>query len=231
MPTQAALVTMTALSDKFSAEQFEPAIYWFLQASRFSRYSGSGTTSLDEDLRDIGEADSLLAAVNRLIQRFPHLQQLEPDDFMRDYADARFLRFLLYLLIYKNEAKDWDERGHRIGFEGARLLADFRPQWHHIFPKKFLEGHIETDKIDALANIAVIGPTINIRISAKDPLDYIDRYAITDEKLAQQYIDHHIKEVGFVEFESWLERRAAVLATAGNHFLSELRNEAGILAV
>ena len=44
MPTEAALVTMVALTDKFADESFESALFWFLQASRFSRYSGSGTT-------------------------------------------------------------------------------------------------------------------------------------------------------------------------------------------
>ena len=63
LPTEAALVTMVALTDKFSKAQFEPALYWFLQASRFSRYSGSGTTSLDEDLRDVNESASIDEAV------------------------------------------------------------------------------------------------------------------------------------------------------------------------
>ena len=104
------------------------------------------------------------------------------DDFLRDYGDSRFGRFLLYLLVYRNEAQDWDEHGHRIGFEGVSLLADFRPQWHHIFPKKYLNGKVEEDLVDALANIAVIGPEINIRISAKDPMSYIAKHKITDAK-------------------------------------------------
>ena len=54
LPTEAALVTLIALQDKFSAEpSFDHAIYWFIQASRFGRYSGSSTTSLDEDIRDL----------------------------------------------------------------------------------------------------------------------------------------------------------------------------------
>src|ERR1035437_2938747 len=44
MPTEAVLVTMVALVDKFPTDSFEPCLYWFLQASRFGRYSGSGTT-------------------------------------------------------------------------------------------------------------------------------------------------------------------------------------------
>ena len=36
----------------------------------------------------------------------------------------------------------------------------------------YLEGKVDESLIDALANIAVIGPEINIRISAKDPDDH-----------------------------------------------------------
>lgn len=102
------------------------------------------------------------------------------DDCLRDYTDSRFGRFLLYLLVYRNKALDWDGQASRIGFEGVELFADFRPQWHHIFPTKFLEAAgVPDEKINALANIAVIGPAINIRISAQDPMNYIGRYNIT----------------------------------------------------
>lgn len=222
MPTEAALVTMIALVDKFPDQPFEPALYWFLQASRFSRYSGSGTTSLEEDLRDIQEADSLTAAVRAMLRRFPHRVPLETDDFLRDYGDSRFGRFMLYLLTYRNKAQDWDEAGHRIGFEGIEILASFRPQWHHIFPKRYLEGKVSGDLVDALANIAVIGPTINIRISARDPMNYIQRYGITAGKLEQQFIDGDIMSTPVEEYEAWLKRRARRLTEAANAFLDEL---------
>lgn len=113
MPTQAALVTMVSLVGKFrDSPDFRFALYWFLQASRFGRYSGSGTTSLEEDLRDVHEAGLLSEAVHRLLRRFAHDEQLTAEDFLRDYADSRFGRFLLYLLVYRNEAQDWDEHGH-----------------------------------------------------------------------------------------------------------------------
>jgi len=225
MPTEAALVTMIALMDKFPEGNFNHALYWFLQASRFGRYSGSGTTSLDEDLRDIAESDTLPSAIQKLVKRFNHTQPIEQEDFMRDYSDARFGRFLLYLLVYRNKAQDWDKSGQRIGFEGAELLFDYRPQWHHIFPTKHLEGSIAEEKIDALANIAVIGPSINIRISAKAPMKYIEKYEITPKKLAQQFIDGEIESMSIENYEKWLGKRASRLTEVGNEFLNELRGD------
>ena len=225
MPTEAALVTMVGLIDKFHDDaQFHLALYWFLQASRFARYSSSGTTSLDEDLREIQGATSLVDAVQKLLRRFRHEDPMEAEDFLRDYGDSRFGRFMLYLLIYRNQALDWDEHSHRLGFEGVEALADFRPQWHHIFPKKYLAGASNGGITDALANIAVIGPAINIRISAKAPLDYVTRYKITPKKLTQQFIEPDFTSVPISGHEAWAKSRAERLAKEANKFLDELRN-------
>ena len=62
MPTQAALVTMVSLVDKFEdSASFRYALYWFLQASRFGRYSGSGATSLGGGSREISPKPPLLS--------------------------------------------------------------------------------------------------------------------------------------------------------------------------
>lgn len=226
MPTEAALVTMVSLVDRFRDDaNFAAALYWFLQASRFGRYSSSGTTSLDEDLRDIQAATSLSDAIQKLLRRFREGDPLLADDFLQDYGDSRFGRLMLYLLVYRNKALDWDEHSHRIGFEGMEALADFRPQWHHIFPKKYLEGHINNGLTDALANIAVIGPTINIRISAKAPMAYVKKYKISAEKFEQQFIDPDFTDVPVSGFENWVRQRAERLATEANAFLAELRTD------
>ncbi len=223
MPTQAALVTMVSLVDKFEdSSDFRFALYWFLQASRFGRYSASGTTSLEEDLRDIAEASTLVDAVHRLLRRFTHSVPMVADDFMRDYSDSRFGRFLLYLLVYRNKAQDWDKHGHRVGFEGLALLSDFRPQWHHIFPKKYLEGHVDEDLVNALGNIAVIGPEINIRISARDPMKYITEYDISDQKLSQQFIDPKSISLSQEGYKTWVQERAHRLADVANDFIAEI---------
>jgi hypothetical protein len=223
MPTQAALVPMLALIDKFNDDScFSRSLYWFLQASRFSRYSGSGTTSLDEDLKDIYESSTFLEALEKLLKRFKHEEPIEEEEFLRDYSDTKFGRFILYLLVYKNQAQDWDSSTQRLGFSGAMLLKDFQPQWHHIFPKQYLAGHVSHDIIDSLANIAVIGPTINIRISNKAPLSYVTKHNITEEKLKQQYIDKDFIHIQYSEFETWLKDRATLLTKKANEFFKEL---------
>lgn len=224
MPTEAALVTMVSLVDKFHDDpNFGLTMYWFLQASRFGRYSGSGTTSLDEDLTDISSSANLAEAIQKLLSRFRHDDPITTEDFLRDYGDSRFGRFLLYLIVYRRKALDWDEHSHRIGFEGMDVLADFSPQWHHIFPKKYLDGHAHAAQTDALGNIAVIGPSINIRISARAPLDYVSRYKISADRLQQQLIEPEFTQVPLDNFDTWVRGRAERLAAEGNALLMELR--------
>ncbi len=225
LPADNVLVSLIALLDKFPDDGFSPILFWFLQASRFSRYSTSSTTSMEEDLKEIAESATLTEALERLLARIRYVPPLTSEDFMRDYGDSRFGRLLLYLLVLQNKAVDWDQQGVRIGFDGAELLAGFEPQFHHVFPKKFLEGQVSADLIDALANIAIIGPTINIRISKQNPMDYIPKYKITAEKLRQQFISGQIVATTVKQYPDWVGRRADELASAGNEFLERLRGD------
>ncbi len=161
----------------------------------------------------------------RLLDRFEHTRTTEPEDFMLDYSDSRFGRFLLYLLVWHNEAKDWDAHGYRLGFDGPQVLEDFQPQWHHIFPKKFLDERYDDSEINALANIAVIGPTINIPISAKNPMEYLHKYKITADKLTQQFIISDLGTTSIEQYPGFLKHRAEVLAAEANKYLGALRND------
>jgi len=224
-PTDNALVSLIAVLDKFPDDGFSPVFYWFLQASRFSRYSTSSTSSMEEDLKEISESSTQTEALERLLARIRYIPPLTAEDFMRDYSDTRLGRLLLYLLVVRNEAVDWDQRSVRIGFDGAELLAGFQPQFHHVFPKKFLEGQTDASLIDALANIAIIGPAINIRISKQNPMNYIPKYKISAEKLRQQFISGQITNTVVKQFPDWVRARADELASVGNAFLEELRGD------
>ncbi len=135
LPADNTLVPLIALLDKYPDGDFSIVLYWFLQASRFSRYSSSSTSSMEEDLREIAEAATLTEALERLLLRIRYIPVLTADDFMRDYGDTRFGRLLLYLLVLRNKAVDWDQRSIRIGFDGAETLRAFSRNSITCFPK------------------------------------------------------------------------------------------------
>ena len=58
----------------------------------------------------------------------------------------------------------------RIGFDTVGLLSGFAPQFHHIFSKAFVGEAHPANLINALANIALIGPAIDDLLNPSDSL-------------------------------------------------------------
>ncbi len=225
LPSDNALVPLTALLERFPEASFDRVFYWFLQATRFGRYSTSSTSSMEEDLKIIDEAPDEKAALERMLAKLRYVPALVADDFMRSYSESRFGRLLLYLLVHKSGAVDWDKPYMKIGFDNGELVSGFTPQFHHVFPRAFIGEAHPQDLVNALANIALIGPKTNIRISKKDPMDYIGRYHIGSDKLGQQFIDPALAQTTIDDFPKWLEARAQRLATAANDYLGNLRGD------
>ncbi len=226
MPSDAVFVPLAALFDKFKDIDRSKVAYWMMQALRYGRYSTSSTSSLDEDLREIEAAKSGEDALKAMLGRIRAIEPVSAEEFLRDYGDTRFGRLLLYVLMFDKGAVDWDATGDRIAFHGADLVRGFEPQFHHIFPRKFLEGKAKSELIEALANIAIIGAETNIRISNKDPLDYFARYKVDEKKRAQQFIEGDVMAMTPANFPAWLNARAKHLADAANAFLNKLAGQA-----
>jgi hypothetical protein len=53
-------------------------------------------------------------------------------------------------------------------------------------------------------------------------LDYIARYGIDAQKLAQQSIEGDVAKMTIANYAAWLNQRAAKLAAEGNRFLDGL---------
>jgi len=85
--------------------------------------------------------------------------------------------------------------------------------------------NVADDLIDALANIAMIGPNINIRISKQDPMNYIPKYQITAQKLKQQFIPTNVTATKVEDYPKRLNARAENLARAGNSFLEDVTGD------
>jgi hypothetical protein len=231
LPSDAIFVPVAALFDRFPQASREHVFEWMLQAQRYGRYSGSASSSLDEDLREIETAADADEAIDKMRKRIRAIEEFSAEEFLRDYSDARFGRLLLYLLAFRNKATDWDKSGNQIAFQGTELVSGFSPQFHHIFPRGFLTDKatgeprpgITAEQVEALANIAIIGAGVNIRISDKDPLAYFAKYGIGEDKRSQQFIEGPVEAMSRENFPQWLNARAQTLADAANALVAELR--------
>lgn len=202
------------------------------------RYSGSAVTSLNEDVRTITEASSFDEALQALLKRLRVSPQIDASEFLNHYGRAgnRFLRLMLYLVLFHRGAKDWVD-GTRLGYDrtGGPVTSGFQPQWHHIYPRAVLAGKVKDDDINALANITVMNEGTNIRkLGGKEPWRYIRDCIISPAELASHLIPPRFVEAAdnpkaesvwsVAAYTNFVLERAELLAKASNEFLTSLKS-------
>lgn len=171
-------------------------------------------------------------AINELRSKLDVPEKIDESDVLKDYRRDRFMRFLLYLAIFNNDALDWRQKV-RIGYVSSDTpFSDFRPQWHHFFPRNVLRKYNEKlddaeklseEEINSLANITILNP--NQKAFRTEPHDYIRRFNISDELLNQQYIPTEDENLWKVEnYREFLNKRAELMVDGINRFLDSLRN-------
>jgi hypothetical protein len=221
--------------------RFGKAMHWFLLANWDGRYSGSAITSLNEDVRTITDAKDFEQAIEELKKRLRVPERIEDAEFLNRYdrAGHRFLRLMLYLVLFRREARDWVDKT-RIGYDktGAPITTGFEPQWHHIFPRAILrEAKIPDDEIHALANITVLNERTNVnKLSGKPPSEYIRKHKISEDDLRRHLIPEEFacaarpgslldRQWSVERYTDFLVERSRLLAQEANMFLQKLLEE------
>jgi hypothetical protein len=242
LPSTNSLIPLFVLHHHWGGKQgyrFGKALRWFLLANRDGRYSAAATTRLNEDVRSITDATDFDQAIDNLRKRLRVSSEISEDEFRDnryDRAGDRFLRLMLYLLIFHREARDWVD-GTRIGYDktGAPITAGFEPQWHHIYPRSVLrQANISDDKIHCLANITVLNERTNgKKLSGKPPARYILEFRISEQRLREHLIPDPFasaandkarleKQWDVEGYKDFLNKRAELLAKEANAFLQKL---------
>lgn len=218
--------------------RFSKALRWFLLANRDGRYSGSALTSLNEDVRAIVDAPDFVSAVDALAKRLRVSAEIGPEEFLNRYERAgnRFLRMMVYLLVYRRKGADWVDRS-RLGYDstGSPITSGYQPQWHHIYPRSVLKkANLSEDDINALANITVLNERTNVnKLSGKEPWRYIEQYSIAPDVLlghlvpaafAKQPEDSGSRQAQWSigRYTDFVFERAQRLSEDANAFIAEL---------
>ena len=245
LPSTNSLIPLFVLHHRYKDRpgySFGRALQWFLSANWDGRYSGSPITSLNEDVRAIVEAQDFGQAVESLWKRLRVSPEIADEDFLvnrYDRAGSRFLRLMLYLALFRREARDWVDRT-RIGYDktGARIVSGFEPQWHHIYPRSVLKrAGIPDDEIHALANITVLNERTNAnKLAGLKPSVYIRRFGISEQDLLTHLIPSSFARAArspdLLETQWSVERyidflveRAQLLAQEANALLKDLEKD------
>lgn len=244
LPSANSLIPLFVLHHRWSGRPgyaFNRAFRWFLLANADGRYSGSAVTTLNEDVRAIQEAGSFDDALASVEKRLRVSDRIEPAEFLERYdrAGNRFLRLMVYLLMFQRGAVDWVD-GTRIGYDktGSRVTTGYEPEWHHIYPRSVLRrAGVKTDDIHALANITVLNANTNEkRLRSKEPWRYIREFGIKRDSLRCHAVpegfcgceesDKGLREGWSIErYGDFLLARAEVLANEATAFLRDLGNK------
>lgn len=227
-----AIVAAAIYRAKFPKGSFGPFMSWMIRAIHEGFFSGPTETRIDRFINAVANAasiDDAIYAMEALLgdpaDSSDISKYFKPSDFI-DVGSGRnsVARLMIYLLAYKNDAEDWNTDGYKIRAEATGM---YRPEWHHIFPRKWLNSNVEgLDKkyIDTVANMAVISGDANRKIGAKAPSQYMEELELVKRGLLIQQAIPDPQFVAPEQYRDWLDRRAGMLAREANKYLRELRN-------
>ena len=195
-------------------------LYWYVHTFLWGRYAGSTETVLNRDLGLIEERDG---ALDRLIDELRRVRgdlRLQPEDFLGWSQGARFYP-LMYMMTRVWHARDWysgiELSNHLLGRMTSLEL-------HHIFPKSLLYEHgYKRRDVNAIANFTFLTKETNLRVSNRNPAEYLQEIAERDPSLLESHwipTDPRLWRVeNYLEF---LAERRRLLADAANRFLDSL---------
>jgi len=195
-------------------------LYWYIHTFLWGRYAGSTETIINQDLRLIEGKDR---AIERLIGQLRQNRgdlHLQPNDFFGWSMGARFYP-LLYMMTKAYKAKDWlsgvELSKELLGSMGSLHL-------HHIFPKSLLyEYGYSRPEVNALANFTFLTQEANLKVSNRDPADYIPEIMKNHPGAIESHWIPTDPELWKIEnYLDFLEARRNLLAQAANEFLDGL---------
>lgn len=220
------IIPLVCSHDKFKSEfDFNKALHYFLLALAQGRYSGSAETTLQEDVNKIQNSKGFDEAIGKLHAdvRPIRIDQDSVRNTVHYQGEGRFLKLVLYLIAFRNQAHDWFSKT-RLGYlPNNDINKDFAIEEHHFFPRGLLRSvGVEKEKRESLANITFINPGTNKRLRDA-PYVYIKRFGIDRNELEKQLIPIDSEEVWKLDnYEAFLEKRSKLIADAIMSFLESL---------
>lgn len=184
------------------------------------RYSGSTETKIAEDLKKIGLI---------LKEKKPKYSSNELEVSAEDIADTWFsagnsnVKAILCLFAAQ-KPRNLDDDSDVI-LDNSNLKIASSRNYHHFFPKAYINKHFKDSEPNLVANITLIDAASNNKIRAKAPSFYVEEFKGSNSKLAASLKSHLIggpKDFGIVDddYERFIVRRSAAIATALNEALN-----------
>ncbi|MCB6185085.1 DUF262 domain-containing protein [Leeia sp. TBRC 13508] len=185
-----------------------------------NRYSSATETKIGEDLKKMNQI---------LKEKQPRYSSDELSVESSDISDSWFSAGNSYIksvlcLLASHKPRNFDDDSDVV-LDNSNLKIASSRNYHHFFPKAFVEKKYPSLEPNVIANITLIDAASNNKIRAKAPSSYIAEFKDTNSKLSGSLRSHLIgspKEFGILndDYELFLEKRSEAIAGALNDILN-----------
>ena len=226
LPYPAVLVPLTYFfhrngNKKADIERVSLLEQFFYWAGVSYRYSSATESKIAEDLVRMELIIGGKHPTYPLAELEVSAEEISETDFR---AGNAFCKTILCLLAYQLP-KSFDTNGVVI-LDNSNLKIATSRNYHHFFPKKYLEERAPASAPNLIANITLIdGYSNKHKIGKKPPKSYIAAFAKHNKKIAQTLKSHLIVDreqfgIDTNNYELFIEKRSEAIASALNAKLS-----------
>lgn len=214
MPYPSMIVSLSAFfatdrvsGQTYSDKQRKQIIKWFWK-SNFSRRYNSGIQ--DKHKTDIRNLKDLSVDENKEIAIFDC--NIDPKFFLESNFTMGTVNTKTFVLMLANSSPKSFISGANVRL-GEVLKTVNRNEFHHIFPKKFLERQgVDKKTINCLANFCFLNNADNQKIKDKDPKVYKSLLPTSDINLIMNSSLCHENSLD-LEYQPFLEKRVEILVS------------------
>jgi len=220
IPSMNALIPLVVLLGVRRGEKLanpEWLIYWLFGAFITARYSAAGDTKIAQDSLAARSEDPVTGLYKNAGLLGTPLAISEQQLIGKGAGSPFFL--LSYLVAKERGARDW---WHGVEISETTSGTSFAIEYHHIHPRKTLQGIYSKGEINDLANLAFISAKANKKISDRSPSDYFPELEKLDE-LTPHFVPLDGRLRAADDYREFLSERRRLLATAITDLLDGYR--------
>lgn len=190
-------------------DQYEIIKRWFWRSCFSQRYARGGAKTTDADLVEV---QNLKNGIYHNLGDFD--VSLDTDYFLKNvFRMSSIATKTFVLLLGQNKPLNFIQ-GTNISLENV-LSQGNRKEFHHIFPKAYLESlspKIKDERINCLANFSILSRTDNNKIKDRPPSQYRAEMPADNQGLDKILATHFCPTEMFADnYDSFLSLRAELL--------------------
>jgi hypothetical protein len=146
-------------------------------------------------------------------------RSIKPEDILRERGMYSPLMQVYLAYLVSKDARTWYEEAPLL--EVAKRNINDPLAVHHIFPRELLHDRVEPDRINCMANYAILSQADNARIGKEHPQSVYEQLSAkaknyADEQLFFIFVE---KRIWTEAYDAFLTKRAEILAERLNAFI------------